>query len=218
MSFLSSRFLYFIYLGINVVPWSTPTEKALEKWYKGPTLYEVLVNTPEPPRPVNRPLRITVFRSAMVLGTGETQRGWILTGTLRESDLVVSATPMPPELLGQDQTTSKKRDALNVQAIEVNYYKVQKAMAGDPGISHPLHCCFILVTFSFCSVVASFLLPSSSPLPLAVPFSFPFNSWSTAARKTTPSLQFQKRNDHLPPSRPSSATSATPPLQGQHHV
>jgi len=58
-------------------------------WYKGPTMLEVLDTFQEPPKPVDKPLRIPVQDVYSITGIGTVPVGRVETGVLKIGDSVV---------------------------------------------------------------------------------------------------------------------------------
>jgi len=85
-------------------------------WYKGPTLYEALDKLVEPPKPVNKPLRIPIQDVYSITGVGTVPVGRIETGKLKVGDTVVIA----PSMITAE-----------VRSIETHHTPLQEAIAGD---------------------------------------------------------------------------------------
>jgi elongation factor 1-alpha len=107
---------------INIIPISGWTGENLVKrsenmpWYKGPTLLEALDMFVEPPKPVDKPLRMPVQDVYSITGVGTVPVGRIETGRLRVGDTVVI---MPEGLTAE------------VKSIETHHTPLQEAIAGD---------------------------------------------------------------------------------------
>ncbi|RLG60849.1 translation elongation factor EF-1 subunit alpha [Candidatus Geothermarchaeota archaeon] len=85
-------------------------------WYDGPTLIEALDEFVEPPKPVDKPLRLPIQDVYSITGVGTVPVGRIETGRLKVGDKVVF---MPPGLVGE------------VKSIEMHHQPMQEAVAGD---------------------------------------------------------------------------------------
>jgi elongation factor 1-alpha len=85
-------------------------------WYKGPTLLQVLDGFTQPPKPVDKPLRIPVQDVYSITGIGTVPVGRVETGILKEGDKVVI---MPGNVPGECKT------------IETHHTKMPQAEPGD---------------------------------------------------------------------------------------
>ncbi len=85
-------------------------------WYKGPTLVEALDSVKEPPKPLDKPLRIPVQEVYSISGVGTVPVGRVETGVLKVGDRVVF---MPPGKVGE------------VRSIEMHHVRIDKAIPGD---------------------------------------------------------------------------------------
>src|SRR3989449_4247582 len=80
---------------VQIIPVSGWTGENLIKkstnmpWYKGPTLFETLDNFTEPPKPINKPLRIPIQDVYTITGVGTVPVGRVETGRIRVGDTVV---------------------------------------------------------------------------------------------------------------------------------
>jgi elongation factor 1-alpha len=107
---------------VNIIPVSGWTGENLTKrsenmpWYKGPTLLETLDTFVEPPKPVDKPLRMPVQDVYSITGVGTVPVGRIETGKLKVGDTVVI---MPEGLTAE------------VKSIETHHTPLQEAIAGD---------------------------------------------------------------------------------------
>jgi len=107
---------------INIVPVSGWTGENLVKkstnmpWYKGPTLLEALDQFVEPPKPIDKPLRLPVQDVYTITGVGTVPVGRVETGKIKVGDSVMI---MPEGLTAE------------VKSIETHHTAMQEAMAGD---------------------------------------------------------------------------------------
>jgi elongation factor 1-alpha len=85
-------------------------------WYDGPTLYEALDLFQEPPKPIDKPLRIPIQAVYSIKGVGTVPVGRVETGVLKVGDTVVI---MPPGLKAE------------VKSIEMHHTPMQQAIPGD---------------------------------------------------------------------------------------
>ncbi len=85
-------------------------------WYKGPTLVEALDHVKEPPKPVDKPLRIPIQEVYSISGVGTVPVGRVETGRLRVGDRIVF---MPPGKVGE------------VRSIEMHHERLDEALPGD---------------------------------------------------------------------------------------
>jgi len=107
---------------INVIPVSGWTGENLVKkstnmpWYKGPILLEALDQFTEPPKPIEKPLRLPVQDVYTITGVGTVPVGRIETGKIKVGD---SVSIMPEGLTAE------------VKSIETHHTAMTEAMAGD---------------------------------------------------------------------------------------
>jgi len=107
---------------INFVPVSGWTGDNLAKpsekmpWYKGPTMLQVLDSFTQPPKPIDKPLRVPIQDVYSITGVGTVPVGRVETGILKEGDKVVF---MPGNVPGECKT------------IETHHTKIPKAEPGD---------------------------------------------------------------------------------------
>jgi elongation factor 1-alpha len=107
---------------INVIPVSGWTGENLAKkstnmpWYKGPILLEALDQMTEPPKPIDKPLRLPVQDVYTITGVGTVPVGRIETGKIKVGDTI---SIMPEGLTAE------------VKSIETHHTAMTEAMAGD---------------------------------------------------------------------------------------
>ena len=107
---------------INVIPVSGWTGENLVKpstnmpWYKGPILMQALDLFTEPPKPIEKPLRLPVQDVYTITGVGTVPVGRIETGKIKVGD---SISIMPEGLIAE------------VKSIETHHTAMTEAMAGD---------------------------------------------------------------------------------------
>jgi len=107
---------------INFIPVSGWTGENLVKpstnmpWYKGPTLQQALDQFVEPPKPIEKPLRMPIQDVYTIQGVGTVPVGRIETGKVKVGDTV---SIMPEGLTAE------------VKDIETHHTKMTEAMAGD---------------------------------------------------------------------------------------
>ncbi|HMD78628.1 MAG TPA: translation elongation factor EF-1 subunit alpha [Nitrososphaerales archaeon] len=107
---------------INVIPVSGWTGENLAKpstnmpWYKGPILLQALDNFTEPPKPIDKPLRLPVQDVYTITGVGTVPVGRVETGKIKVGDTVII---MPEGLTAE------------VKSIETHHTAMTEAMAGD---------------------------------------------------------------------------------------
>ncbi len=99
------------YMGDNVVKKSENMA-----WYNGPTLFEALDTFQEPPKPVDKPLRIPIQDVYSIQGVGTVPVGRVETGVLKVGDKVLF---LPSNVQGE------------VRSIEMHYEQIQEAKPGD---------------------------------------------------------------------------------------
>ncbi|RLF02623.1 MAG: translation elongation factor EF-1 subunit alpha [Thermoprotei archaeon] len=85
-------------------------------WYDGPTLVEALDMFEEPPRPIDKPLRIPIQDVYSITGVGTVPVGRVETGVLKVGDVVVF---MPANKSGE------------VRSIETHHTRIERAVPGD---------------------------------------------------------------------------------------
>lgn len=85
-------------------------------WYKGQTLYEALDTFTEPPKPIDKPLRIPLQSVLSIAGVGTVPVGRVETGVLKVGDVVVF---LPANKSGE------------VKSIEMHHTRLEKAIPGD---------------------------------------------------------------------------------------
>ncbi len=85
-------------------------------WYTGPTMVEALDMLVQPPKPVDKPLRIPIQDVYAISGVGTVPVGRVETGVLKVGDRLVF---MPPAKVGE------------VRSIEMHHVRIQKAEPGD---------------------------------------------------------------------------------------
>ncbi|ASJ07156.1 translation elongation factor EF-1 subunit alpha [Thermococcus pacificus] len=91
-------------------------------WYNGPTLFEALDQIPEPPKPVDKPLRIPIQDVYSIKGVGTVPVGRVETGRLRVGDVVIfepASTIFHKPIQGE------------VKSIEMHHEPMQEALPGD---------------------------------------------------------------------------------------
>ncbi len=91
-------------------------------WYKGPTLIEALDQIPEPPKPIDKPLRIPIQDVYSIKGVGTVPVGRVETGVLRVGDVVIfepASTIFHKPIQGE------------VKSIEMHHEPLQEALPGD---------------------------------------------------------------------------------------
>lgn len=93
------------------------TEKSDKmKWYDGPTLLEALDIFQEPPKPIDKPLRLPIQAVYSIKGVGTVPVGRVETGVLKPGDTLVI---MPAGVKGE------------VKSIEMHHQPLQQAIPGD---------------------------------------------------------------------------------------
>ncbi len=85
-------------------------------WYKGPTLLQALDEFVEPPKPIDKPLRLPIQDVYTITGVGTVPVGRVETGKIKVGDSVM----IMPEGLPAE-----------VKSIETPHVAMQEAMAGD---------------------------------------------------------------------------------------
>lgn len=85
-------------------------------WYKGPTLLQALDEFVEPPKPIDKPLRLPIQDVYTITGVGTVPVGRVETGKVKVGDSVM----IMPEGLPAE-----------VKSIETHHTPMQEAMAGD---------------------------------------------------------------------------------------
>ncbi len=107
--------VYFVpisaYYGDNVVKKSDKMP-----WWTGPTLYELFDKLEEPPRPIDKPLRIPIQDVYSIKGVGTVPVGRVESGVLKVGDKIIIN---PPGKVGE------------VKSIEMHHQPLQEAKPGD---------------------------------------------------------------------------------------
>jgi elongation factor 1-alpha len=85
-------------------------------WYKGPTILQALDEFTEPPKPIEKPLRLPIQDVYTITGVGTVPVGRVETGKIKVGDSVM----IMPEGLPAE-----------VKTIETHHTPMQEAMAGD---------------------------------------------------------------------------------------
>ncbi|RLG01015.1 MAG: translation elongation factor EF-1 subunit alpha [Thaumarchaeota archaeon] len=85
-------------------------------WYDGPTLLEALDMFQEPPKPIDRPLRLPIQAVYSIRGVGTVPVGRVETGVLKPGDMIII---MPPGIKSE------------VKSIEMHHQPLQQAIPGD---------------------------------------------------------------------------------------
>jgi elongation factor 1-alpha len=85
-------------------------------WYKGPTLYEALDALQQPPKPVDKPLRLPIQDVYTITGVGTVPVGRVETGRLKVGDVVV---------------VNPSGITAEVRSIETHHTPLEVAEAGD---------------------------------------------------------------------------------------
>ncbi|MCS7116304.1 MAG: translation elongation factor EF-1 subunit alpha [Nitrososphaerota archaeon] len=85
-------------------------------WYKGPTLFEALDQVIEPPKPIDKPLRIPIQDVYSITGVGTVPVGRVETGKMKVGDTVIIA----PSMITAE-----------VKSIETHHTPIPEAIAGD---------------------------------------------------------------------------------------
>jgi len=80
------------------------------------TLLEALDAVKEPPKPIDKPLRLPISEVFVISGVGTVPVGRVETGVLKVGDTVVF---MPPNVSGE------------VRTIEMHHQRIEKAIPGD---------------------------------------------------------------------------------------
>ncbi len=107
---------------ISIIPTSGWTGENLVKkstnmpWYKGRTLLETLDTFVEPPKPLEKPLRVPIQDVYTITGVGTVPVGRVETGKMKVGDTVVI---MPEGITAE------------VKSIETHHTPMQEAVAGD---------------------------------------------------------------------------------------
>ncbi len=107
---------------IRFIPVSGWTGENLAKastnmpWYKGPTLLQALDEFSEPPKPIDKPLRVPIQDVYTITGVGTVPVGRVETGKMKVGDPVI----IMPEGLPAE-----------IKSIETHHTPMQEAMAGD---------------------------------------------------------------------------------------
>ena len=85
-------------------------------WYDGPTMLEAFDMFKEPPRPIDKPLRIPIQDVYSIKGVGTVPVGRVETGVLKVGDKVIFN---PPKVVGE------------VKSIETHHTRIEQAVPGD---------------------------------------------------------------------------------------
>lgn len=85
-------------------------------WYAGLTLFEALDTFKEPPKPIDKPLRIPIQDVYSITGVGTVPVGRVETGVLKVGDSVIF---MPANKTGE------------VKSIETHHVRINQALPGD---------------------------------------------------------------------------------------
>jgi elongation factor 1-alpha len=85
-------------------------------WYKGPTLLQALDEFSEPPKPIEKPLRVPIQDVYTITGVGTVPVGRVETGHMKVGDPVV----IMPEGMSAE-----------IKSIETHHTPMQEAFAGD---------------------------------------------------------------------------------------
>lgn len=85
-------------------------------WYNGPTLFEALDTFQEPPKPIDKPLRIPIQDVYSITGVGTVPVGRVETGVLKVGDKVLF---LPSNVEGE------------VRSIEMHHEQIPEAKPGD---------------------------------------------------------------------------------------
>ncbi len=107
---------------IRIIPVSGWTGENLIKpstnmpWYKGPTLIQALDEFTEPPKPVDKPLRVPIQDVYTITGVGTVPVGRVETGKMKVGQTV---SIMPEGLTAE------------IKSIETHHTPMQEAVAGD---------------------------------------------------------------------------------------
>src|SRR5229473_4021780 len=107
---------------IRVIPISGWTGENLAKpstnmpWYKGPILLQALDEFTEPPKPIEKPLRVPIQDVYTITGVGTVPVGRVETGVVKDGDKVIFN---PSGKLGE------------VKSIETHHVRMTKAEPGD---------------------------------------------------------------------------------------
>ena len=103
------------YYGDNVAKKSDKTP-----WYNGPTLYEALDLFEEPPRLVDKPLRLPIQDVYSIKGVGLVPVGRVESGKLKPGDkIVILPSRKPNGVQGE------------VKSIEMHHQQIEEALPGD---------------------------------------------------------------------------------------
>jgi len=103
----------------NMPWWNEAKMNELKKKYGvngARTLVEALDTVQEPPKPIDKPLRIPISEVFTISGVGTVPVGRVETGVLKVGDVVVF---MPPGVAGE------------VRSIEMHHQRIEKAIPGD---------------------------------------------------------------------------------------
>ncbi len=103
----------------NMPWWNSQKMEELKRKYGvncARTLLEALDNVKEPPKPIDKPLRIPISEVFVISGVGTVPVGRVETGILKVGDTVVI---LPPNVGGE------------VRSIEMHHQRIEKALPGD---------------------------------------------------------------------------------------
>ncbi len=103
----------------NMPWWNDQKIAELKKKYGlngAKTLLEALDSVKEPPKPIDKPLRIPISEVFVISGVGTVPVGRVESGVLKVGDTVVF---MPPGVVGE------------VRSIEMHHQRIEKAVPGD---------------------------------------------------------------------------------------
>jgi elongation factor 1-alpha len=103
----------------NIAWWNDQKIAELKKKYGvngARTLLEALDVVKEPPKPIDKPLRLPISEVFVIPGVGTVPVGRVETGVLKVGDTVVF---MPPNVSGE------------VRTIEMHHQRIEKAIPGD---------------------------------------------------------------------------------------
>src|SRR5712691_3954052 len=107
---------------IRIIPVSGWTGENLIKpstnmpWYKGPTLIQALDEFTEPPKPIDKPLRVPIQDVYTITGVGTVPVGRVETGKMK---------------VGQTVSIMPEGITAEVKSIETHHTPMQEAQAGD---------------------------------------------------------------------------------------
>ncbi|KAI6151762.1 P-loop containing nucleoside triphosphate hydrolase protein [Pisolithus tinctorius] len=137
-------------LGVNLVDRSSIEGSALTKWYKGPTLVDLLDKLEPPVRDIESPLRIPISNVFKAQGSGTGVSGRVCGGVVQVGERV--------RVLPGDETAV-------VRSIEVDENNVPWAAAGSNATL------YLVAIDPIYLAVGSILCPPGNLVPLATAFS-----------------------------------------------